>query len=412
MNRESSSAIMTTTVVLCLIGLLNVILGIVAVISGAFPDAEGKPVAPPIGVGSIFFGLVLLAAGALWILAGVGYISRKEWGNLLALYIAPVIGVVNIIGVLGPWGFTVSIGWAALSAVAAMAGIWYLSRKELASFFLIAVAEHAIIVVVFAMLIYAGQVAESQDEGLMLVSMEEMEPPEPVPLEVIPEERAVLKPPIMPKIEIGQDMAVTDPGPEIEDVALPVPKTAVRITAGADTILRPYERRERDQRDRDTVSTVDVESVLDSSDKPSLEIGSSGVAKDSSEVVIARPPDSLRDDSAPPDERIGPSDEVARPSFVRNITGEIAGRRVVFWPKPPEEYKGTGGGSATVKFWVDPAGSVIRVEISKKAGSPNLDTMATEYVKEIRFVALPGNVQHRNQWGTIVIDFELTRKNG
>jgi TonB family protein len=408
-NRESSSAITATTVVLCLIGLLNVILGIAAVISGAFPSAEGKPVAPPIGVGSIFFGLVLLAAGAFWILAGIGYLMRREWGTPLALYIAPVIGVVNVIGVLGLWGFTVSIGWAALSAVAAMAGIWYLSRKELASFFLIAVAEHAIIVVVFAMLIYAEPVAESQDAGLMLVSMEETEPPEPVPLEVIPEERATLKPPIMPKIEIGQDIAATDPGPEIEDVSLPVPKTAARITAGADTILRPYERRDRD---RDTVPTVDANSVLDSSEKPVLEIGSSGMTKDTGELIIARPPDSLRDDSAPPDERVGPSDEVARPSFAGDITGEIAGRRVVFWPKPPEEYKGTGGGSATVKFWVDPAGSVIRVEISKKAGSPNLDTMATEYVKEIRFVALPGNVQHRNQWGTIVIDFELTRKNG
>jgi TonB family protein len=109
---------------------------------------------------------------------------------------------------------------------------------------------------------------------------------------------------------------------------------------------------------------------------------------------------------------VGPSDEVAKPSFAGKISGELEGRAVVSWPNPPTGYSGTGGGKAIVKFWVDPAGSVIRVEINKKSGSPKLDSMAMEYVKQIRFVALPENVQHRTQWGEIPIEFELTRSSG
>ena len=142
-----------------------------------------------------------------------------------------------------------------------------------------------------------------------------------------------------------------------------------------------------------------------------MDIGPSKKTKDSPETTIARPPESLRNDSISP-ERMGPSDEVARPSFAGEISGQIGGRAVVSWPKPPVGYKSTGGGKSIVKFWVDPAGSVIRTEISKKSGSPRLDTIAVEYVKQIRFVALPKRVQQKIQWGKIPIEFEVTKGDG
>ena len=146
--------------------------------------------------------------------------------------------------------------------------------------------------------------------------------------------------------------------------------------------------------------------------KPSLEIGPSEKSKDGTDSSIAREPKYVRDSTAIHDQRSGPSSDVARPSFAGEITGEIAGRKVVSWPKPPEDYKGTAGGSATIKFWVDPSGSVIRVEISKKSGSPKLDRMAREFVEQIRFAELPKNFQQRTQWGQIPISFELTKKAG
>lgn len=414
MDKKISLAVIATAVVVGLIGLLNIILGISGVITGAFPDAEGKPITPPIGVGSIFFGLLTLATGVLWVISAIGYFRGREWSSTLTLYVAPAIGAVNIVGLLHLWGFIIHIGWAALSTVAAMGIIWYISKKELASFFLIAVAEHVAVIIIFSMLIYAEPVntAESQDEAIP-VTIETIEPPEPVPPEIIPQERATIEnQPVLPKIEI-QDITATDMGTEIEDAVPQLPKTAAQIrNTNAEIILRSPGFRDRDQQYQDTVPAPNMESALKSSERPSLDIGPSKTSKDNPETTIARPPESTRRDVSSPDDRIGPSDEVAKPSFAGKISGEIAGRRVVFWPNPPTEFRGTGGGTATIKFWVDPAGSVIKVEINKKSGSPNLDAIAMEYVKQIRFVALPQNVEHRDQWGSIPIDFKLTRNSG
>jgi len=406
MKERSSFAITATALVVSIIGLLNIVLGIMAIWSGAFPDAEGKLITPQIGVGSIFFGLLLLAAGILWVMSGMGYFTRKKYAPTLALYSAPAIGVINLIGVLHFWGFTIHIGWAALSTVAAMGSIWYISRKELASFFLIAVAEHVGIIIIFSMLVYAEpmEIVEPQDEEI-LVTIETIDQPEPVPPEIIPRERAMLeKQPVLPSIEI-RDITATDTGTEIEDAVPQLPKTVARIRdAGDNPVLRSPGVKDRDQRYQDTVSAVDIESALRSSKKPSMDIGPSEKTKDTPETTVARPPESLRNDSISPD-RVGPSDGVARPSFAGKISG-LEGRAVVFWPKPPVEHKGTGGGTSIIKFWVDPAGNVTRTEISKKSGSPRLDTIAAEYVKQIRFVALPKNVQQRTQWGEIPIEFE------
>jgi TonB family protein len=134
--------------------------------------------------------------------------------------------------------------------------------------------------------------------------------------------------------------------------------------------------------------------------------------KEGPRASVARTPGHIRDSVSSRDERLGPSSEVARPSFVGDITGDIAGRKVVFWPTRPEGFSGTEGGSATIKFWVDPAGTVTRVKISKKSGNPGLDKIAAAYVQQIHFEELPRNFQQKVQSGEISINFELIRGSG
>jgi TonB family protein len=413
MNKGLSPAILITALIIGLIGLLNVVLGLVAVKSGAFPSAEGRLITPAIGVGSIVFGLVMLAAGALWITSSAGYFTLKEWASTLALYISPIIVAINLVGVLGLWGFDVHIGWAALSTVVGVGSICYISRKELASFFLISVVEHVGVIAIFAILIYGEpvEIAESTDREIV-VTIEEIKQEEPLPLEIIPRERTLLdKTPTLPKMEI-QSVTVTEPGVEIEDAVPQLPETLAQVARnGEDMVLKSPGREPIDRRD-DTLPPLDVQSVVNSSKKPSLEVGPAERVKGGTEGTIVRSPEFARDDSSLSDERLGPSDEVARPSFAGDITGEIVGRKVVFWPRQRQEYRGTKAGSVIIKFWVDPAGNVTRVKISKKSGSPTLDRMASEYVEGIRFEELPKGSQQITQWGEIPINFELTRNTG
>ena len=411
MDRRLSLAIVVTGLVVGMIGLLNVGLGLAQVISGALPSAEGRLLTPEISVGSIFFGLVMLTAGVLWAMSGVGYFLLKKWALTLALYVAPIIVAVNIVGVLKFWGFSVNIGWAALNTVTGVGSIWYLSRKELASFFIVSVAEHVFITIIFAILIYGEpvDVAESRDEE-MVVTIERIEQQEPLLTDIIPRERAVNeKPPTLPEIDI-QSVTATDPGTEFEDSVPQLPRTLAQVLdTGEEAILRSPGLTEKEQRHQDTVPTLDIDSTLDSSRKPSLDTGPSDIIKKNSEAAIAREPRQILDDTPFPDDRSGPSDGVARPSFVGTIAGDIVGRRLIFWPKQPEGYMGTEGGSTTIEFWVDPAGNVIKVEISKKSGNPRLDKIAAEYVEQIRFQELPkGSL--KDQRGEIPMNFELVRR--
>ena len=75
MNGKLSIAVIVTALVISLIGLLNVVLGITSVISGALPSAEGQLIAPPIAVGSIIFGLMMLVVGALAFSSLIGSVS-------------------------------------------------------------------------------------------------------------------------------------------------------------------------------------------------------------------------------------------------------------------------------------------------------------------------------------------------
>jgi len=103
----------------------------------------------------------------------------------------------------------------------------------------------------------------------------------------------------------------------------------------------------------------------------------------------------------------GNSSGTTRPRFIGDIRGEVAGRKVIFWPRLSEEVKGTKGGSATLEITVDPAGNVTKVEIVKKSGNNTLDRIAMSYVKQIRFEELPKSVQQKDQLGEIIINFEF-----
>jgi TonB family protein len=108
---------------------------------------------------------------------------------------------------------------------------------------------------------------------------------------------------------------------------------------------------------------------------------------------------------------VGTSDSpgATRPGFIGDIRGEVAGRKVIFWPRLPEEVKGTEGGSATLEITVDPAGNVTKAKIVKKSGNNTLDRIAMSYVKQIRFEELPKSVQQKDQRGEVIINFELAK---
>lgn len=404
MSKKSPVAVIVTGLVIGMIGLLNVVLA-VGTIYNAFLN---------VAIGSIVFGLVMLAAGALWITSGVGYFIPKEWASTLGLYVSPIIVAINLAGVLNFWGFDIKIGWAALSTVAGVGSIWYLSKKELASFFLVSVAEHVGVIVIFAVLIYGEPegLAETRDKELFL-PVDVIEQQEPLLTHLIPREMtAAEKPPTLPKVRI-RSITATDPGVDIENSVPRLPRTQAQIVdTDTDDVLRSPNPKEREQPYQSTVPASDVESALESSKKPSLEIGPSERVKEGPEATIARRPEYARDDIYSPDEQLGPSDEIARPSFAGEITGDLAGRRVVSWPKLPSGSTGTEGGSTAIEFSVDPAGYVTQAKAIRKSGNPGLDRIAEEYVRQIRFEELPKRFQQIVQSGKISISFELIRKSG
>lgn len=423
MNRKLTISALITGMIISTIGLLNVVLGIIEIVSGAFPSAEGQIVAPEISVGSIVFGLIMLIAGALWTASGFGYFIFRGWASRLALYISPVVVAVNLLGVLSLWGFSVNIGLATLSTVAGIGCIWYLSKKELSSFLLISVAEHVIIIIIFAILIYSEPVDTAESTDSISVTIEEIKQQEPPLKKVVPPKKKVVrekkreeadKLPVLPRIEL--QIRDTEPGTKVEGSAPQLPRTFTKVMdESRDMVMRSPGPRGigRGQTQLDDVSDVtrsEVESTLEKSAKSPLDMGPSGKVKKDAESRGAIERGNIQNRNIPFDERSGPSAEVAKPGFVGDITGEIAGRKVVFWPKPPEGYKGTEGGSATVKFWVDPSGSVTKAEISKKSGNPSLDNIAKNFVVQIRFAELPRNFQQKVQWGEISINFELIKR--
>jgi uncharacterized membrane protein HdeD (DUF308 family) len=80
-----------------LIGLISIILGIVSITSSA----------PAISIGTVVFGLLLINAGIVCIIGGIGHIFFREWSSKLALYGAIAIIVACIAGTLHLGGFAI-----------------------------------------------------------------------------------------------------------------------------------------------------------------------------------------------------------------------------------------------------------------------------------------------------------------
>ncbi len=211
----------------------------------------------------------------------------------------------------------------------------------------------------------------------------------------------------MPKMKII-DSASADAG-----VPMKLPSTIARIAdVGSDTVLRASEIDKTDLLAQDITTDLKTGQPLKDLRKPQINVSSPiQHGKGKSDSSKATETGSIPGKLSSYTEYSGPISDVARPGFVGDIRGEIAGRRVIAWPGLPDEIRETQGGSTTLEITVDPAGNVINVRIIKKSGSPKLDKIAMDYVEQIRFEALPKNVQQRNQKGEVMINFELARGN-
>lgn len=425
MDSKPSFGIIVISIILAIVGLLNLVLGIMSIVSGAMPGDAARPIVT-VGIGAILLGSIMLLAGVLWMASGIGLLIQRSWAYNMALYVSPAIVAINLAGVLNIWGFQINLGWAALSTVTGIASIWYLSRKELASFFIISVIEHIFIIMIFAVLIYSEPISVAEPSDAITVSIEEIKKEkkkekkilikkEPVVKKIKPKTPKKVEPeklPTLPKMII-QSPNAANPGATVQSSVPQMPKTYAQITdKGNDAILRSPAVADQEKKYLDDLPNLDDNPAIYSSTKPT--VGPAPSTTRTKQNSNARTGNvgvrNISQGTASSNVRVGPSSEVAKPGFVGDITGEIAGRKVIFWPKNLEEYKGTQGGSTTIKFWVDPPGSVIRTEVSKKSSRPDLDRIAREYVLQLRFAALPRNFEQKTQWGEIIIKFELTRK--
>jgi TonB family protein len=88
------------------------------------------------------------------------------------------------------------------------------------------------------------------------------------------------------------------------------------------------------------------------------------------------------------------------------IKGPIARRELTYVPPIPK-VKAPIETEFEMKFWVRPNGSVDRVIPLKRAGDVELERVATNYLRQWRFKAIPENELQVEEWGTIVIKFRL-----
>ena len=419
MTEKSLVTSLIAGILISLLGLCSTILGLMSII-----NSESG-----INVGTIVFGLIIVNAGIACIIGGVGHIFLREWASKIVFYGAIIVILVCLVGVLHISGFVIGFGYAILIMIAAMAIMWYLSKRELGAFFLLSVAEHLIIIVIVIMLIYSGPINAVPEESVLTVTMEEIKKePEPPLIKIVPpkkkakqEKKADLvntkKEPnesiTPPKLKIKSTTDV-DSGSQMASVPK-LPRTFADIPdsgSGKDPMLRSPGPEKGIKRSQETAPTIDnsVGSALKGARKteftgvvPTFEGGKGKGGTAVGKSLTYNPGNS----SFP----VGTTNSsgATRPGFVGDIRGEVAGRKVLSWPKLPEEVKGTEGGSATLEITVDPAGNVTKVKIVKKSGNNMLDRIAMGYVKQIRFEELPKSVQQKDQRGEVVINFELAK---
>ena len=91
------------------------------------------------------------------------------------------------------------------------------------------------------------------------------------------------------------------------------------------------------------------------------------------------------------------------------ISGQVEGRTIVYKPRQPEIRKELQGGFIKLSFIVRPDGSVFQVRIiENRTGA--LKQVAIEYISKFMFASLPKNQTQANQSGEIHVNFERVLK--
>lgn len=99
-----------------------------------------------------------------------------------------------------------------------------------------------------------------------------------------------------------------------------------------------------------------------------------------------------------------------RPSKNLEIFGPIVNRSIVYSEIPDyPDWARVRGIEAEVrmKFWVEPTGEVVNIDVIQKSGYLQLDLLAKNSLAKWKFTPLEANVPQIKQWGEIVVRFIL-----
>jgi len=91
------------------------------------------------------------------------------------------------------------------------------------------------------------------------------------------------------------------------------------------------------------------------------------------------------------------------------ISGQVEGRTIVYKPRPPEIRKELQGGFVKLSFSVRPDGSVFQVRIIENRTGV-LKQVAIEYISKFMFASLSENQTQIDQLGEIHVNFERVLK--
>jgi protein TonB len=414
------STILFAGILIALLGIVNAIIGVISIIESS----------SNINVWTVVFGLLMVNAGLVCFVGGVGHIFQKGWGSRLAFYSSIIIILVSLAGVRQMGGFIINTVIAVFLMISATGVTWYLSERKLGAFFIISVAEHTIVVMVVIMLIYSGPMDAVPEEPSISVTIEKVQiepikpeekfiPPKP---KVKKEKKVAIEnkkketgqPVEPPKLKIKNKTDV-DSGSQTPVSVPRLPKTFAGVLddgSGNEAILRAPGPEKNTRKTQDSAPVFDktVGSAVRVSKNPEAGIVPSfNSGKGKGGISVGKESDYVSSGQKSTINTSGSPTGASKPGFIGDIKGELAGRKVIHWPKQPQEVKSTEGGSVTLELVVDPSGSVSKVRIVEKSGNPKLDKIATDYVKQIRFEELPSNVRQIVQRGEVIINFELVR---
>ncbi|GEM_PF-1366428 len=99
-----------------------------------------------------------------------------------------------------------------------------------------------------------------------------------------------------------------------------------------------------------------------------------------------------------------------RPSRNMEIFGPIVNRSIVYSeiPEYPDWAKSRGiEAEVRMKFWVEPSGEVVNIDVIQKSGYLKLDLLAKNSLAKWKFTPLDASVPQIKQWGEIVVRFVL-----